>query len=82
MPTPLTMEWRLITNGEETRVQEDSDLFEIRFDGYKLFPIDETVEVVRKPGSNQKGVAKIVKLVFENQQTICRYQLLSLHSVN
>ncbi|WP_175614722.1 DUF2584 family protein [Piscibacillus halophilus] len=82
MPTPLTMEWRIVTNGDEKRIKEDHDIFEITFDGYKLFPIDETVEVVRKPGSDKKGVAKVVKLVFENQQTICHYQLISLRSVN
>ncbi|MFD2640400.1 DUF2584 family protein [Piscibacillus salipiscarius] len=82
MATPFTMEWRLITNGEEKRVQEDDDIFEITFEGYKLFPVDETVNVMRKPGSNQQGAAKVLKLVFENRQTICRYQLLSLHSVN
>ncbi|GEL76209.1 DUF2584 family protein [Tenuibacillus multivorans] len=82
MPTPLTMEWRIITNGREQRIKEDHDLFEVSFEGYKLFPIDETVEIIRKPGSKQLGIAKIVKIVFESNKTTCQYQLISLQSVN
>ncbi|RPF55823.1 DUF2584 family protein [Aquisalibacillus elongatus] len=82
MPTPLSMEWKIITYGEELRLDEASDVFEVTLDGYKLFPIDETVEVLRHPQTNHIGIAKVVKLTFENQQTKCRYQLISLKSVN
>ncbi|TFB24017.1 DUF2584 family protein [Filobacillus milosensis] len=82
MPTPLIMEWVLITNGNEKRLSEEHDIFIIKFNGYKLFPIDETIEIKRNNRTKQVGIAKIVKLVFENNQTICHYQLLSLQSVN
>lgn len=82
MSTPFSMEWKLVTNGKEKRVGETDNIFEVVFDGYKLFPIQEPIDLMRLENKDQIGTAKVVKLIFEESQTICRYQLISLYSVN
>ncbi|MBO8155026.1 MAG: DUF2584 family protein [Bacillaceae bacterium] len=82
MSVPFSMEWRIITEGRERRIDETNNTFEIEFDGYKLFPIDEPIDVKRYPSSEQIGTAKVVKISLYENRTICTYQLISLHNVN
>jgi hypothetical protein len=82
MSTPFSMEWIIITEGKENRVNEDDNLFEIRYEGYKLFPLNELLELRKYPFSKQTGFAIIEELVLKEQSTICKYRLISLHSVN
>ncbi|WP_181348397.1 DUF2584 family protein [Thalassobacillus sp. CUG 92003] len=82
MSTPLSMEWKLITEGKEKRVNAEENIFEIVFDGYKIFPMEETIEIKRHIKSDQIGSGQIVELWLKNNQTVCRYQLVSLYSVN
>ncbi|UOQ42781.1 DUF2584 domain-containing protein [Halobacillus salinarum] len=82
MSTPLSMEWVLITEGKEKRVNENDNLFEISFDGYKIFPMNETLEIRRHLKSDQIGSGNIEELVLKNNTTICKYRLISLYSVN
>ncbi|GGF09865.1 hypothetical protein GCM10010954_05440 [Halobacillus andaensis] len=82
MSTPLSMEWTLITEGKEKRVQPNDNLFEITFDGYKLFPMNERIEIKRHIRSDQIGSGEIEELILRKNTTICKYRLISLHSVN
>ncbi|PKR78796.1 DUF2584 domain-containing protein [Halalkalibacillus sediminis] len=82
MAQPFMMEWKIVTHGKERRINEETDLFEIEFEGYKIFPILEPIKIMRKPESDQIGTAKIVKLTIEEGKTICHYHLVSLQSVN
>ncbi|MCP3030757.1 DUF2584 domain-containing protein [Halobacillus sp. A1] len=82
MSTPLSMEWTLITGGKEKRVNPDENLFEITFEGYKLFPMNETIEIKRNIRADQIGSGEIKELLLKDNTTICKYRLISLHSVN
>ncbi|SET32491.1 Protein of unknown function [Salinibacillus kushneri] len=82
MSVPLTIEWRIVTNEEEKRINTKENIFEITFSGYRLFPIDVPIDIMRHEDSDQIGSAIVQKIIFEHNQTICRYQLVSLYSVN
>ncbi|TCT25503.1 uncharacterized protein DUF2584 [Melghiribacillus thermohalophilus] len=82
MSVPFSMEWRIITGGKEKRISESDNLFEIEFDGYKLFPIDQPIDVMRFESSDQIGTAKVVKITLTDHRTICTYQLISLYNIN
>jgi hypothetical protein len=82
MSLPLSFEWRIITEDKERRINIEENLFEIEFSGYKIFPINEPIEIIRYADSEQIGTAVINKITFENNKTICSYQLISLYSVN
>lgn len=82
MTMPLTMEWNIITEGKEMRYGEKENVFEIQFSGYRLFPLDELVNIMRHEESEQIGTAKIVELNWKNDVTTIKYILVSLYSVN
>ncbi|WP_173916356.1 DUF2584 family protein [Halobacillus sp. Marseille-Q1614] len=82
MATPLSMEWTIITDGKEKRVFPNDNLFEIIFEGYKIFPLNERIEIKRNIRSDQIGAGRIEELVLKENTTICKYRLISLHSVN
>ncbi|GGC87848.1 hypothetical protein GCM10007216_18240 [Thalassobacillus devorans] len=82
MSTPFSMEWKMITEGREKRINAEDNIFEITFDGYKIFPMEEMIEIKRHLDADLIGSGKVVELIFKNQQTTCKYQLISLYSVN
>ncbi|ARI77318.1 DUF2584 family protein [Halobacillus mangrovi] len=82
MSTPFTMEWLIITEGREKRVNEGDNLFEIAYEGYKLFPINEPLEIRKHFSSKVIGSCVIEELILKNQATHCKYRLISLNSVN
>ncbi len=82
MSNQFVMQWKLVTEGRERRISEENDIFEITFDGYQIFPMEEPIDIQRSLDSDQIGTAKIVKLSFSNGMTICHYHLISLYSVN
>ncbi|MFC0014626.1 MULTISPECIES: DUF2584 family protein [Allobacillus] len=82
MSNHFVMQWKIITGGQERRISDDNDLFEITFDGYQIFPMEEPIDIQRSLDSDQIGSAKVVKLSFSKGLTICQYQLISLYSVN
>ncbi|SDI99225.1 DUF2584 family protein [Salimicrobium halophilum] len=82
MATPFSMTWVLITEGKEKRLDPNDNLFEVVFDGYQLFPMNEHLEVRRHEKSDQIGTADIEQLTLKDGTTICHYRLISLYSVN
>ncbi|MRG88322.1 DUF2584 family protein [Salinibacillus xinjiangensis] len=82
MSVPLSIEWRIITEGQEKRINAKENIFQITFPGYKMFPIDAPIDIMRHEDSDQIGTAIVNKITFSNNQTICIYQLVSLYSVN
>ncbi len=82
MTMPLSLATKIITLGEEKRVQEKENVFELYLDEYCLFPVDELLEISRTAESEQTGTAKIVEMTWANGQTRLIYQLISLYSVN
>lgn len=82
MTMPLTLEWKLITEGKEKRVEDKENHFFIVLPGYRLYPIQEQIQITRHSESDQIGSGKIIELTWRDNETICTYQLLSLYSVN
>lgn len=82
MSTPISMEWVIYTEGKERRVNAEDNLFEMVMDGYKLFPLNEPLEIKRNKYSKIIGSGSIEELVLKNHTTTCKYRLLSLYSVN
>jgi hypothetical protein len=82
MSLPLSIEWRIITEDKDKRINAKENIFEIVFSGYKLFPLDTPIDIMRHKDSDQIGTAIINKITFQNNATICTYQLVSLYSVN
>jgi hypothetical protein len=79
---PFLIEWVLVTEGGEKRLTDQENMFQISFDGYRLFPVNQMIDVKRHADSEQIGRAEIVELTLKNNKTICEYRLLSLHNVN
>ncbi|MBM7552537.1 DUF2584 family protein [Thalassobacillus pellis] len=82
MPSPFTMEWNLITHGKEKRIDQADNIFEMDFEGYRIFPMGENIEIKRNDKADLIGIGKIVEIIFRDGRTICKYQLISLYSVN
>ena len=82
MSMPLSIEWKLLTHGEEVRLQKGKNFFQITLEGYRLFPIGEPIEIKRHHDSDQIGNGEITELTWKEETTICKYQLISLFNVN
>ncbi|WP_017472149.1 DUF2584 family protein [Amphibacillus jilinensis] len=82
MTMPLTLEWTLVTEGQEERVEDQNNLFKMSIDGYRLYPIQDQIEIRRHKDSDQIGFGRIIELTWRDNRTFCIYQLDSLYSVN
>ncbi|GAA5415316.1 uncharacterized protein YtmB [Paraliobacillus ryukyuensis] len=82
MSMPMSFEWRLVTEGNEKRVANKDNFFSIVLDGYRLFPLEEEIEIRRHQDADQIGYGKVVEITWKANRTICTYQLISLYSVN
>ncbi|UFU01240.1 DUF2584 domain-containing protein [Radiobacillus kanasensis] len=82
MSMPLSIEWKLVTDGKEKRIQEQDNTFEIQFADFRLFPVDQLIEIRRHENSDQIGTGKIIEMTWNERGTHCRYQLHSLFNVN
>ena len=82
MTMPLSVEWKLITSGREHRLAHEENMFQIQFDGYRLFPINQVIDIQRYPDSEQIGSGKVVELTWRSETTYCKYKLLSLQNMN
>ncbi|MDC3412977.1 DUF2584 domain-containing protein [Aquibacillus sp. 3ASR75-11] len=82
MTMPFLIEWVLVTKGKEKRLTDQENMFQITLEGYRIFPIHQTIDIKRYNNSDQIGRGEILELTLKNNQTICKYRLVSLHSVN
>ncbi|WP_440895683.1 DUF2584 family protein [Amphibacillus sp. Q70] len=82
MSMPLTLEWALVTEGKEERISNQPNCFKMTMDGYRLFPIEQMIEIKRHKKADQIGFGEIYQLTWSDKQTVCLYRLISLHSVN
>lgn len=82
MSMPLMIEWKLITHGKEKRIPDHENQFEIEFDEYILFPINQEIDIKRHHDSDQIGRGKVIELTWKENHTYCHYKLTSLHNVN
>lgn len=82
MNMPLTLEWNIITEGEEKRFGEKENVFELNLPGYRLFPVDQLLDIMRHEDSDQIGSAKVIELTWADNTTRIKYILVSLYSVN
>lgn len=80
MGMPLEVNTIIVTKGKEKRL--DDNFFELTKAGYRIYPIDIPVDVRKtKDGeTNGQGIAR--KLIWENNQTIIKYELMTLNSSN
>ncbi|SDB90809.1 Protein of unknown function [Pelagirhabdus alkalitolerans] len=82
MTMPLTLEWTLVTEGKEHRVEDQENQFTLTLPGYRLYPIHDEIEIRRHKESDQIGFGEIIELTWKDDTTICTYELTSLYSVN
>lgn len=82
MNMPLSLEWAIITNGNEQRIGEKDNVFHLQLSGYRLFPMDQEIDIMRHEDSEHIGTAIITETKWSNQYTSITYQLTSLYSVN
>lgn len=80
MGMPMELNTMIVTKGREQRIQEN--VFTLRKEGYRLYPMHIPLEVKRTIESDVRGIAEIIKVVWEEDYTLIHYQLVSLNSSN
>ncbi|MBM7660453.1 hypothetical protein JOC85_001225 [Bacillus mesophilus] len=80
MGMPLELNTMIVTKGLEVRIQDN--LFTLKKEGYRLYPLDIPLEVRKTKDADPTGTAKIKRLELENNITTITYELLSLNSTN
>ncbi|MFJ5715821.1 DUF2584 domain-containing protein [Neobacillus sp. NPDC093127] len=80
MGMPLELNTMIVTKGRETRVEEN--LFILKKEGYRLYPIEIPIEVRKTMDSDSSGTALIKKVEWQHSSTTLTYQLISLNSTN
>ncbi|MEH6994417.1 DUF2584 domain-containing protein [Neobacillus drentensis] len=80
MGMPFELNTLIVTKGREKRVEEN--LFQLKKEGYRLYPIDIPIDVRKTLESDTSGTAVIKKVEWQNSNTIITYQLISLNSTN
>lgn len=82
MSMPITIEMSLVTEGKEIRLPDQPNCFKLIVEGYRLFFIDQVIEIKRQRNQDHIGFGKIIELRWKDNQTTCHYRLTSLQSVN
>lgn len=80
MGMPVEFNTMIVTKGNELRIDENT--FELKKEGYRIYPIDIPLEVRKTKSGEVVGQAVIQKLELTNTQTIVTYQLINLNSTN
>lgn len=80
MGMPIELNTKIVTKGEETRMQDNS--FELVKDGYRLYPIEIPIEVCKTVDGEVSGTALIDAITWTGKQTLLSYRLVSLNSTN
>lgn len=77
---PLEVNTMIVTKGNEKRISDN--FFELEKQGYRIYPIDVPIIVRKTKEGETLGEAIPRKLVWENNQTIIKYELIALNSSN
>ncbi len=80
MGMPMELQTVIVTKGKEQRVQ--GNVFVLKKEGYRLYPLDVPLEVRRTVQSEASGIAVVRKLEWEDSRTTVTYELVSLYSTN
>ncbi|MTH54460.1 DUF2584 family protein [Bacillus mangrovi] len=80
MGMPLELNTMIVTKGKEKRLEEN--IFVLRKEGYRLYPLDLPVEVRKTKDGDLSGRAIITKVEWEGSSTVLTYQLIKLNSTN
>ncbi|MEW9051955.1 MAG: DUF2584 domain-containing protein [Neobacillus sp.] len=80
MGMPLELNTMIVTKGREQRLEEN--LFLLKKEGYRLYPIDIPIDVRKTIESDSSGTAVIQKVEWQSNSTKISYQLISLNSTN
>lgn len=80
MGMPMELNTMIVTKGMEQRKEEN--LFSLKKEGYRLYPIDIPIEVYKTRDGDITGTAVIEKVEWQKNQTEILYRLISLNSIN
>ncbi|HEY9576907.1 MAG TPA: DUF2584 domain-containing protein [Pseudobacillus sp.] len=80
MGMPMELNTMIVTKGREQRKEEN--LFSLKKEGYRLYPIDIPIEVYKTRDGDITGTAVIEKVEWQKNQTEILYRLISLNSIN
>ncbi|AZB44071.1 DUF2584 domain-containing protein [Bacillus sp. FJAT-42376] len=80
MGMPLEMNTMIVTKSREKRLEDN--VFTLKKDGYRLYPLDLPVEVRKTKEGEVSGRAIITKVEWANGGTVLTYQLIKLNSTN
>ena len=80
MGMPLELNTMIVTKGKEERMENND--FELMKKGYRLYPLEISIEVRKAIEGELIGTGVIKKVVWENNETRITYELISLTSVN
>lgn len=76
----LELNTMVVTKGREKRLEENT--FQLVKEGYRLYPMEIPMEVKKTKDGETNGIAEIIRLQWENGETVITYQLISLNSTN
>lgn len=77
---PLEVNTMIVTKGKEKRISDN--FFELEKLGYRIYTIDVPIAVRKTKEGETLGEAIPRKLVWENNKTIIKYELIALNSSN
>lgn len=80
MGMPMELNTMIVTKGREER--EEENIFMLKKDGYRLYPIDIPLDIRKTIESESSGTAVIQKVEWQNEATTITYKLISLKSTN
>lgn len=80
MGMPMELNTMIVTKGKAVRLEDN--LFTLKKEGYRLYPIDIPIDIRRTLDSESNGIAIIKKVEWEENDTTIIYQLVSLNSTN
>jgi len=80
MGMPMELNTMIVTKGREER--EEENIFQLKKEGYRLYPIDIPLDIRKTIESESSGVAVIQKVEWQNEATTITYKLISLKSTN
>jgi hypothetical protein len=80
MGMPVEFNTMIVTKGKEQRIDENT--FELKKEGYRIYPIDIPLEVRKAKSGEVSGQAIVQKLELTNTETIVTYRLIHLNTTN